>query len=78
MRFAGMILAAYMVSGFTVAEVYGWIPHGRRDHYTGLKTPGLDSLLVGSGPGTRVTGWDGIPDACRLGIRTGAYAGETA
>lgn len=51
---------------------------GRRDHHTGLKIPGLDSLLVGFGPGTRVTGWDGIPDAYRLGIRTEAYAGETA
>jgi hypothetical protein len=28
-------LAAHMVSGFTVAGVYGWIPRGRRDHYTG-------------------------------------------
>jgi hypothetical protein len=73
-----MILAASMVSGFTAAGVYGWIPPGRRDHHTGLKIPGLDSLLVGFGPGTRVTEWDGIPDAYRLGICTEAYAGETA
>ena len=26
--------------------------------YFGLKIPYLDSLLVGFGPGTRVTGWD--------------------
>jgi hypothetical protein len=69
-----MILAAYMVSGFTVAGVYGWIPRGRRDHYTGVKIPGLDSVRAGH-PGD---GWDGIPDAYRLGIRTEAYAGETA
>jgi cytochrome d ubiquinol oxidase subunit I len=126
-----MILAAYMVSGFTVAGVYAaGIWRGCRDryHYTGfalgfvpaailtpfqifvgdtaaraiaadqpvkfaameyvtrtsrhvpewlggvyanghiyggLKIPDLDSLLVGFGPGTRVTGWDGVPPAFR-------------
>ena len=126
-----MILAAYMVSGFTVAGVYAaGIWRGRRDryHYTGfalgfvpaailtpfqifvgdtaaraiaadqpvkfaameyvartsrhvpewlggvyanghiyggLKIPDLDSLLVGFGPGTRVTGWDSVPPAFR-------------
>jgi cytochrome bd ubiquinol oxidase subunit I len=126
-----MILAAYMVSGFTVAGVYAaGICRGRRDryHYTGfalgfvpaailtpfqifvgdtaaraiaadqpvkfaameyvartsrqvpewlggvyanghiyggLKIPDLDSLLVGFGPGTRVTGWDSVPPAFR-------------
>jgi cytochrome d ubiquinol oxidase subunit I len=126
-----MILAAYMVSGFTVAGVYAWgILCGRRDsyHYTGfalgfvpaavltpfqifvgdtaaraiasdqpvkfaameyvsqtsrqvpewlggvyingrvyggLRIPLLDSVLVGFGPGTRVTGWDSVPPADR-------------
>jgi cytochrome bd ubiquinol oxidase subunit I len=126
-----MILAAYMVTGFTVAAVYAaGILRGRRDryHYTGfaipfvtaavitpfqifvgdtaaraiaadqpvkfasmeyvartsrhvpewlggvyagghvwagLEIPDLDSLLVGFGPGTRVTGWDTAPPAQR-------------
>jgi cytochrome d ubiquinol oxidase subunit I len=126
-----MILAAYMVTGFTVAGVYAaGILRGRRDryHYTGfalgfvpaavltpfqifvgdtaaraiasdqpvkfaameyvpqtsrqvpewlggvyvnghiyggLKIPYMDSLLVGFGPGTRVTGWDSVPPAAR-------------
>jgi cytochrome d ubiquinol oxidase subunit I len=126
-----MILAAYMVTGFTVAAVYAaGILRGRRDryHYTGfaipfvtaavitpfqifvgdtaaraiaadqpvkfasmeyvartsrhvpewlggvyagghvwagLEIPDLDSLLVGFGPGTRVTGWDTVPPAQR-------------
>jgi cytochrome d ubiquinol oxidase subunit I len=126
-----MILAAYMVAGFTVAGVYAaGILRGRRDryHYTGfaipfvlaavitplqifvgdtaaravaqdqpvkfasmeyvprtsrdvpeylggvyahghvyggLKIPGLDSLLVGFSPRTRVTGWDSVPAAGR-------------
>jgi cytochrome d ubiquinol oxidase subunit I len=126
-----MILAAYMVSGFTVAGVYAaGILRGRRDryHYTGfalgfipaavltpfqifvgdtaardiahdqpvkfaameyvaqtsrhvpewlagvyvnghvyagLKIPDMDSLLVGFGPGTQVTGWDSVSPADR-------------
>jgi cytochrome d ubiquinol oxidase subunit I len=126
-----MILAAYMVTGFSVAAVYAaGILRGRRDryHYTGfaipfvmaavitpfqifvgdtaaraiahdqpvkfaameyvprtarhvpewlagvflngrvyggLRIPDLDSLLVGFGPGTRVTGWDTVPAADR-------------
>ncbi len=126
-----MILAAYMVAGFTVAGVYAaGILRGRRDryHYTGfalgfvpaavltpfqifvgdtaaraiahdqpvkfaameyvartsrnvpewlggvyangriyggLKIPYVDSLLVGFGPGTQVTGWDSVPPADR-------------
>jgi cytochrome bd ubiquinol oxidase subunit I len=126
-----MILAAYMVSGFTVAAVYAaGILRGRRDryHYTGfaipfvtaavitpfqifvgdtaargiardqpvkfasmeyvqrtsrnvpewlggvyanghiyggLKIPDMDSLLVGFGPGTKVTGWDSVPPSGR-------------
>ncbi|MCW2935028.1 MAG: cytochrome ubiquinol oxidase subunit [Actinomycetia bacterium] len=126
-----MILAAYMVAGFTVAAVYaaGILRHRRdRYHYTGfaiafvpaailtpfqifvgdtaaravasdqpvkfasmeyvpqtsrqvpewlagiyvnghvyagLKVPLMDSLLVGFGPGTRVTGWDSVPPADR-------------
>jgi len=126
-----MILAAYMVAGFTVAGVYAaGILRGRRDryHYTGfaiafvpaavltpfqifvgdtaaraiahdqpvkfasmeyvartsrqvpewlggvyanghiyggLKIPDMDSLLVGFGPGTQVTGWDSVPPADR-------------
>jgi cytochrome bd ubiquinol oxidase subunit I len=126
-----MILAAYMVTGFTVAGVYAaGILRGRRDryHYTGfalgfvpaavltpfqifvgdtaaraiahdqpvkfasmeyvartsrhvpewlggvylnghiyagLKIPYADSLLVGFGPGTQVTGWDTVPPADR-------------
>jgi cytochrome d ubiquinol oxidase subunit I len=126
-----MILAAYMVTGFTVAAVYAaGILRGRRDryHYTGfaiafvpaavltpfqifvgdtaaraiahdqpvkfaameyvaqtsrqvpewlagvyvnghvyagLKIPDMDSLLVGFGPGTQVTGWDSVPPADR-------------
>jgi len=126
-----MILAAYMVSGFTVAGVYAWgILRGRRDryHYTGfalgfvpaavltpfqifvgdtaaraiaqdqpvkfaameyvsqtsrqvpewlggvyanghvyggLRIPLVDSILVGFGPGTAVTGWDSVAPADR-------------
>jgi cytochrome bd ubiquinol oxidase subunit I len=126
-----MILAAYMVTGFTVAGVYAaGILRGRRDryHYTGfalgfvpaavltpfqilvgdtaaraiareqpvkfasmeyvartsrqvpewlggvyahghiyagLKIPDMDSLLVGFGPGTQVTGWDTVPPGYR-------------
>src|SRR5580693_8108219 len=126
-----MILAAYMVAGFSVASVYAvGILRGRRDryHYTGfalgfvpaailtpfqifvgdtaaraiasdqpvkfaameyvtqtsrnvpewlggvylnghiyggLKIPDMDSLLVGFGPGTKVTGWDSVPPAGR-------------
>jgi len=33
--------------------------------YGGLKIPYLDSLLVGFGPGTRVTGWDTVPPTQR-------------
>jgi len=126
-----MILAAYMVTGFTVAGIYAaGILRGRRDryHYTGfalgfvpaavltpfqifvgdtaaraiahdqpakfasmeyvartsrdvpewlggvyvnghiyggLRIPYMDSLLVGFGPGTQVTGWDNVPPADR-------------
>jgi len=126
-----MVLAAYMVAGFSVASVYAvGILRGRRDryHYTGfalgfipaailtpfqifvgdtaarsiaadqpvkfaameyvaqtsrqvpewlagvyvnghvyagIKIPDLDSLLVGFGPGTKVTGWDSVPPADR-------------
>ena len=126
-----MILAAYMVTGFTVAGVYAaGILRGRRDryHYTGfalgfvpaavltpfqifvgdtaaraiahdqpvkfasmeyvantsrnvpewlggvyvnghiyggLRIPDMDSLLVGFGPGTQVTGWNSVPPADR-------------
>jgi cytochrome d ubiquinol oxidase subunit I len=126
-----MILAAYMVTGFTVAGVYAaGVLRGRRDryHYTGfalgfvpaavltpfqifvgdtaaraiahdqpvkfasmeyvartsrnvpewlggvyvnghiyggLRIPDMDSLLVGFGPGTQVTGWDSVPPADR-------------
>ncbi|HLI42190.1 MAG TPA: cytochrome ubiquinol oxidase subunit I, partial [Streptosporangiaceae bacterium] len=126
-----MILAAYMVTGFTVAGVYAaGILRGRRDRYhgtgfalgfvpaavltpfqifvgdtaaraiahdqpvkfaameyvprtsrhvpewlagvyvnghvyAGVKVPDLDSLLVGFGPGTKVTGWDSVPPAGR-------------
>jgi cytochrome d ubiquinol oxidase subunit I len=126
-----MILAAYMVTGFTVAGVYAaGILRGRRNryHYTafaigfvpaailtpfqifvgdtaarsiahdqpvkfaameyvaqtsrqvpewlagvyvnghiyaGVKIPYLDSLLVGFGPGTQVTGWNSVPPADR-------------
>jgi cytochrome d ubiquinol oxidase subunit I len=126
-----MILAAYMVVGFSVAAVYAvGILRGRRDryHYTGfalgfvpaavltpfqifvgdtaaraiaqdqpvkfaameyvvrtsrqvpewlagvyvngnvyagIRVPYMDSLLVGFGPGTQVTGWDSVPPADR-------------
>ena len=33
--------------------------------YAGIRIPYLDSLLVGFGPGTRVTGWDSVPPADR-------------
>jgi cytochrome d ubiquinol oxidase subunit I len=33
--------------------------------YGGLKIPYMDSLLVGFGPGTQVTGWDSVPPAYR-------------
>ena len=33
--------------------------------YAGLKIPYMDSLLVGFGPGTRVTGWDSVAPADR-------------
>jgi cytochrome d ubiquinol oxidase subunit I len=126
-----MILAAYMVTGFTTAAVYAaGILRGRRDRYHyagfaiafvpaavltpfqifvgdtaaravahdqpvkfasmeyvattsrhvpewlggvyvnghiygGLRIPDMDSLLVGFGPGTQVTGWDSVPAADR-------------
>ena len=126
-----MILAAYLVTGFTVAGVYAaGVLRGRRDryHYTGfaipfvlaavltpvqifvgdtaarsiahdqpvkfaameyvphtarhvpewlggvylnghvyggLRIPDFDSLLVGFGPGTQVTGWDTVPPGQR-------------
>ena len=33
--------------------------------YAGIKIPYMDSLLVGFGPGTQVTGWDSVPAADR-------------
>jgi cytochrome d ubiquinol oxidase subunit I len=33
--------------------------------YGGIKLPYVDSLLVGFGPGTQVTGWDSVPAAGR-------------
>jgi cytochrome d ubiquinol oxidase subunit I len=33
--------------------------------YAGLEFPDVDSLLVGFGPGTKVTGWDSVPPAQR-------------
>jgi len=33
--------------------------------YGGLRIPYMDSLLVGFGPGTQVTGWDSVPPAVR-------------
>ena len=33
--------------------------------YAGIRIPYMDSLLVGFGPGTRVTGWDTVPPAAR-------------
>ncbi len=33
--------------------------------YGGLRIPYMDSLLVGFGPGTKVTGWDSVPAAGR-------------
>jgi cytochrome d ubiquinol oxidase subunit I len=33
--------------------------------YAGVKIPDMDSLLVGFGPGTQVTGWDTVPGADR-------------
>jgi cytochrome d ubiquinol oxidase subunit I len=33
--------------------------------YGGVKIPYMDSVLVGFGPGTRVTGWDSVPPAYR-------------
>ena len=33
--------------------------------YAGLKILYMDSLLVGFGPGTQVTGWDSVPAADR-------------
>jgi cytochrome d ubiquinol oxidase subunit I len=33
--------------------------------YGGVKIPDVDSLLVGFGPGTQVTGWDSVPPADR-------------
>ena len=33
--------------------------------YGGLRIPGMDSLLVGFSPNTRVTGWDVVPAAGR-------------
>jgi cytochrome d ubiquinol oxidase subunit I len=33
--------------------------------YGGLKIPYMDSILVGFGPGTKVTGWDSVPPADR-------------
>jgi cytochrome d ubiquinol oxidase subunit I len=33
--------------------------------YAGIKLPDVDSLLVGFGPGTQVTGWDTVPPTDR-------------
>src|SRR5580698_6764194 len=103
-----MILAAYMVSGFTVGfvpaavltpfqifvgdtaaraiahdqpvkfaameyvaqtsrHVPEWLAgvYVNGHVYAGLKIPDMDSLLVGFGPGTQVTGWDSVPPADR-------------
>jgi cytochrome d ubiquinol oxidase subunit I len=37
--------------------------------YAGIKIPFLDSLLVGFGPGTKVTGWDTVRPAYRPPVR---------
>src|SRR6516165_2410765 len=47
-----------------VPEWLGGVYLNRRI-YAGLKIPYMDSLLVGFGPGTQVTGWDTVPPAER-------------
>jgi len=61
-KFAAMEYVAHTSTG--VPEWLGGVFVGGHI-YGGLKIPDVDSLLVGFGPGTRVTGWDSVPAADR-------------
>ena len=59
-KFASMEYVAH--TGRHVPEWLGGVYVNGRI-YGGLRIPYLDSLLVGFGPGTKVTGWDSVPAA---------------
>jgi cytochrome d ubiquinol oxidase subunit I len=61
-KFASMEYVAH--TGTNVPEYLGGIYAGGHV-YGGLKIPGLDSLLVGLSPHTKVIGWDSVPAADR-------------
>jgi cytochrome d ubiquinol oxidase subunit I len=61
-KFASMEYVAH--TGTNVPEYLGGVYVGGHV-YGGLKIPGLDSLLVGLSPHTKVIGWDGVPAADR-------------
>jgi cytochrome d ubiquinol oxidase subunit I len=61
-KFASMEYVAH--TGTNVPEYLGGVYVGGHV-YGGLKIPGLDSLLVGLSPHTKVIGWDSVPAADR-------------
>jgi cytochrome d ubiquinol oxidase subunit I len=61
-KFASMEYVAH--TSTNVPEWFGGVLSGGHI-YGGLKIPGLDSILVGFGPGTKVIGWDSVPAADR-------------
>ena len=61
-KFASMEYVAH--TGRQVPEWLGGV-YINGHIYGGLRIPYLDSLLVGFGPGTKVTGWDSVPAAGR-------------
>ena len=61
-KFASMEYVAH--TGRQVPEWLGGV-YINGHIYGGLRIPYMDSLLVGFGPGTKVTGWDSVPLAGR-------------
>jgi len=61
-KFASMEYVAH--TGRQVPEWLGGV-YINGHIYGGLRIPYVDSLLVGFGPGTKVTGWDTVPPAER-------------
>ncbi len=61
-KFASMEYVAH--TGRQVPEWLGGV-YINGHIYGGLRIPYMDSLLVGFGPGTKVTGWDSVPAAGR-------------
>jgi cytochrome d ubiquinol oxidase subunit I len=61
-KFASMEYVAH--TGRQVPEFLGGV-YINGHIYGGLRIPYMDSLLVGFGPGTKVTGWDSVPAADR-------------